>query len=123
LNHAGPRLQSRRHAVEHRLVLQPRDLTTVGAGGAARAQRTGRARRWIGVVNGPGVMTPNEVRQMLNMGPADDPEANRLVTWSNGAAQVQPDAGGATPAEESAPEPSELEGRNSVRSRRPDKRR
>ena len=44
----GPRLQSRRHAVEHSLVLQPRDLTTVGGGG--ERTRSGQAEQAAGLV-------------------------------------------------------------------------
>lgn len=36
----------------------------------------------LGGSNGPGYMTPNEVRRLENLAPLDDPEADRLVKWS-----------------------------------------
>lgn len=58
----------------------------------------------LGGNNGPGVMTPNEVRQKLNMGPSTDPNADKLVAWDRKAPQLGP--GGGPPLEEGAkPEP------------------
>ncbi|TDX64006.1 HK97 family phage portal protein [Methylosinus sp. sav-2] len=42
----------------------------------------------LGGNNGPGVMTANEVRQKLNMGPSKDPSADKLVTWERKAPQI-----------------------------------
>lgn len=42
----------------------------------------------LGGNNGPGVMTANEVRQKLNMGPSTDPSADKLVTWERKAPQI-----------------------------------
>lgn len=36
----------------------------------------------LGGSNGPGYMTPNEVRRLENLAPSDDPNADRLVDWS-----------------------------------------
>jgi HK97 family phage portal protein len=105
----GPHLAAIEDEVNEKLVRDDKKVAEFDREGFVRGDMKTRMEAFqiaLGGNNGPGVMTPNEVRQRLNMGPADDPEANQLVTWSHGAAQVQPDAGGATPAEESAPEPS-----------------
>ncbi|CAN2533095.1 hypothetical+protein [Methylocapsa aurea] len=58
----------------------------------------------LGGNNGPGVMSQNEVRQKLNMGPSKDPSADKLVTWERKAPQIGQNGG--APAEEGAkPEP------------------
>jgi hypothetical protein len=58
----------------------------------------------LGGNNGPGVMTPNEVRQKLNLGPSSDPKADELVGW-NGAAGQTGQNGGPPLEDGAAPEP------------------
>ncbi|TDX65160.1 HK97 family phage portal protein [Methylosinus sp. sav-2] len=58
----------------------------------------------LGGNNGPGVMTANEVRQKLNMGPSTDPSADKLVTWERKAPQIGQN-GGASAEESAKPEP------------------
>lgn len=92
----GPHLGAIEDEVNYKLVRQSTKIAEFDREGFVRGDLKSRMEAYqtaLGGNNGPGMMTQNEVRKKLNLGPSEDPEAGKLVAWPM-AASAPGDAGG-----------------------------
>lgn len=106
----GPHLKAIEDEVNYKLVRDRTRIAEFDREGFVRGDMKTRMEAFqiaLGGNNGPGVMTPNEVRQKLNMGQSSDPNANKLVSWERQAPQIGHNGG--PKLEEEKEEASETE--------------
>ncbi|MBY6242831.1 phage portal protein [Methylosinus sp. Sm6] len=99
----GPHLCAIEDEVNHKLI-RDGQVAEFDREGFVRGDLTTRMQAYrfaLGGNNGPGVMTPNEVRQKLNLGPSSDPKADELVGWNGAGGQTGQNGG--PPLEDGAP--------------------
>lgn len=104
----GPHLRAIEDEVNYKLVRQSTKTAEFDREGFVRGDLKSRMEAFqiaLGGAQGPGIITPNEARQKMNLGPSQDPAADKLVTWPGSPKATPPDAGGNTEPNKSAPEP------------------
>lgn len=103
----GPHLRAIEDEVNFKLVRQSTKIAEFDREGFVRGDLKSRMEAFqlaLGGAQGPGIITPNEARQKMNLSPSADPSADKLVLWPGSPKATAADAGGA-PSKKTAPEP------------------
>jgi len=110
----GPHLRAIEDEVNYKLVRQSTKIAEFDREGFIRGDLKSRMESFqiaLGGAQGPGILTPNEVRQKMNLGTSDDPAADKLVNWPGGPKAASPDAASAgAPGKDAPPREEPVQG-------------